>query len=97
MTELPDGEAGRGRPAQRRRGAAACRPSGSTSATARRAALASRPSSATDLEHGFAGLAKFFVPGKAALAELEAELFRRLGAGTCSTTSTSPPAASSTS
>ena len=38
-----------------------------------------RPSSATDLEHGFGGLAKFFVPGKADLAALEAELFRRLG------------------
>ena len=39
----------------------------------------SRPSSATDLEHGFAGLAKFFVPGKVALAELETKLFARLG------------------
>ena len=38
-----------------------------------------RPSSATDLEHSFSGLAKFFLPGKAALATLEAELFRRLG------------------
>ena len=44
-----------------------------------RSALVVRPSSATDLEHGFGGLAKFFPPGKAALAELEAELFRRLG------------------
>ena len=35
-----------------------------------------RPSSATDLEHGFAGLAKFFVPGKTALAELETEAVR---------------------
>jgi fructose-1,6-bisphosphatase/inositol monophosphatase family enzyme len=42
--------------------------------------LAVRPSSATNLEHGFGGLAKFFPPGKVALAELEAELFRRLGA-----------------
>jgi hypothetical protein len=41
--------------------------------------LTVRPSSATDLEHGFGGLAKFFLPGKTALAELEAELFRRLG------------------
>ena len=41
--------------------------------------LAVRPSSATDLEHGFSGLAKFFLPGKPALASLEAELFRRLG------------------
>jgi fructose-1,6-bisphosphatase/inositol monophosphatase family enzyme len=38
-----------------------------------------RPSAATDLEHGFGGLAKFFVPGKAQLAALEAELFRRIG------------------
>jgi fructose-1,6-bisphosphatase/inositol monophosphatase family enzyme len=45
-----------------------------------RAPLAVRPSAATDLEHGFAGLAKFFVPGKVALAELETELFARLGA-----------------
>jgi fructose-1,6-bisphosphatase/inositol monophosphatase family enzyme len=42
--------------------------------------LAVRPSSATDLEHGFGGLAKFFIPGKVELAQLEAELFRRLGA-----------------
>ncbi len=41
--------------------------------------LAVRPSSATDLEHSFSGLAKFFVPGKPALASLEAELFSRLG------------------
>lgn len=45
-----------------------------------RSSLPIVPSSATDLEHGFAGLAKFFVPGKVALAELEAELFRRIGA-----------------
>jgi fructose-1,6-bisphosphatase/inositol monophosphatase family enzyme len=38
-----------------------------------------RPSTATNLEHGFAGLAKFFVPGKIALAELETKLFERLG------------------
>jgi fructose-1,6-bisphosphatase/inositol monophosphatase family enzyme len=38
-----------------------------------------QPSSATDLEHGFATVSKFFLPGKSALAELEAELFRRLG------------------
>ena len=41
--------------------------------------LAPRPSSATDLEHSFSGLAKFFLPGKPALASLEVELFRRLG------------------
>ena len=45
----------------------------------RRSPLVVRPSAATDLEHGFAGLAKFFVPGKTALVELEAELFARLG------------------
>ena len=44
-----------------------------------RAPLTVRPSSATDLAHGFGGLAKFFHPGKVALAELEAELFERLG------------------
>jgi hypothetical protein len=45
-----------------------------------RETLAVRPSTATDLEHGWSGIAKFFVPGKVALAELEAELFQRLGA-----------------
>ena len=43
---------------------------------------AARPCSrrrATDLEHGFAAVAKFFVPGKVALAQLETELFARLG------------------
>jgi fructose-1,6-bisphosphatase/inositol monophosphatase family enzyme len=45
----------------------------------RRAPLAVQPSIATDLEHGFAGVAKFFVPGKVALAQLETELFARLG------------------
>jgi fructose-1,6-bisphosphatase/inositol monophosphatase family enzyme len=44
-----------------------------------RVSLPVRPSSATDLEHSFSGVAKFFVPGKAKLAELEAELFGRLG------------------
>jgi fructose-1,6-bisphosphatase/inositol monophosphatase family enzyme len=46
----------------------------------RRAAFTVRPSAATDLEHGWSGIAKFFVPGKVALAEVEADLFRRLGA-----------------
>ena len=41
--------------------------------------LAVRPSTATDLEHGFAGIAKFFPAGKVALADVEAELFGRLG------------------
>ena len=49
-------------------------------ATGERAPLAVRPSTATDLEHGFGGFAKFFPPGKAELARLETELFRRLDA-----------------
>lgn len=44
-----------------------------------RSSVPLRPSPAGDLEHGFAGFAKFFPPGKAELAALEAELFRRLG------------------
>ena len=44
--------------------------------------LTVRPSSATDLEHGFAGVTKFFVPGKVDLARVEAQLFARLGAQT---------------
>ena len=48
--------------------------------TGERFALAVRPSSATDLEHGFAGFAKFFPAGKAELATLESDLFARLGA-----------------
>jgi fructose-1,6-bisphosphatase/inositol monophosphatase family enzyme len=44
-----------------------------------RAPLAVRPSQATDLEHGFAGLAKFFPAGKPRLAALEGALFDRLG------------------
>ena len=47
--------------------------------TVTRAALTVRPSTAVDLEHGFSGLAKFFLPGKTALAALEAALFTRLG------------------
>jgi fructose-1,6-bisphosphatase/inositol monophosphatase family enzyme len=41
--------------------------------------LSPRPSTAQDLEHSFSGVAKFFLPGKAELVSLEAELFRRLG------------------
>lgn len=41
--------------------------------------IAVRPSTAVDLEHGFAQLAKFFPAGKPELAEIEVELFRRLG------------------
>ena len=48
-------------------------------ASGRRSPLDVRPSTATDLEHGFGGLAKFFIPGKPELVALEAELFRRLG------------------
>jgi fructose-1,6-bisphosphatase/inositol monophosphatase family enzyme len=48
--------------------------------TDERVALEVRPSTAVDLEHGFAGFAKFFPAGKPQLAALEAELFRRLGA-----------------
>jgi fructose-1,6-bisphosphatase/inositol monophosphatase family enzyme len=44
-----------------------------------RAPLTVKPSSAADLEHGFAVVSKFFVPGKVALAQLETELFTRLG------------------
>jgi len=44
-----------------------------------RSPLPVQPSAATDLEHGFAMVAKFFVPGKVALAQLETELFTRLG------------------
>lgn len=44
-----------------------------------RVRFAPQPSTAVDLEHGFATVSKFFLPGKAALAELEAALFRRLG------------------
>jgi fructose-1,6-bisphosphatase/inositol monophosphatase family enzyme len=44
-----------------------------------RSPLQVRPSSADDLEHGFAGVAKFFVPGKQELAAIEGEVFRRLG------------------
>jgi fructose-1,6-bisphosphatase/inositol monophosphatase family enzyme len=45
----------------------------------RRRSLDVRPSTATDLEHGFATVAKFFLPGKAELVAVEAELFGRLG------------------
>jgi fructose-1,6-bisphosphatase/inositol monophosphatase family enzyme len=42
--------------------------------------IGARPSTAVDLEHGFAQVAKFFPPGKAVLAEIEGDLFERLGA-----------------
>lgn len=44
-----------------------------------RTPLVVQPSTATDLEHGFSAIAKFFVPGKVPLAQLETELFARLG------------------
>jgi hypothetical protein len=44
-----------------------------------RTPLPVHPSIATDLEHGFAAVSKFFVPGKVALAELETALFTLLG------------------
>jgi len=44
-----------------------------------RVAFDVQPSTAIDLEHGFAAVSKFFVPGKIALAELETALFTRLG------------------
>jgi fructose-1,6-bisphosphatase/inositol monophosphatase family enzyme len=47
--------------------------------TGSRAPMTVQPSTATDLEHGFATVSKFFVPGKVALAELETALFMRLG------------------
>jgi fructose-1,6-bisphosphatase/inositol monophosphatase family enzyme len=46
---------------------------------AARARISPQPSTAVDLEQGFATVSKFFPPGKPALVELEAELFRRLG------------------
>lgn len=39
-----------------------------------------RPSTATDLEHGFAQVAKFLPPGKAALATIEGAVFDAIGA-----------------
>ncbi len=78
MTELPTAKQGQADQLSGRRGgglAAERIDLGSN----RRVPLVLRPSPATDLEHGFSGLAKFFLPGKAALATLEAELFRRLG------------------
>ena len=79
MTELPTVKQGAADQLSGMRGAAASWSNGSTYATGRRDPLAVRPSSATDLEHGFAGLAKFFVPGKTELVQLEAKLFARLG------------------
>ena len=79
MTEMPTAKQGAADQLSATRGgglrAERCELAGGMTAT-----LQVRPSAATDLEHGFSGLAKFFLPGKAALAALEAELFHRLGA-----------------
>jgi fructose-1,6-bisphosphatase/inositol monophosphatase family enzyme len=78
MTELPTTKQGRADQLSATRGSGVVAeridvPAG------RRTPLVVQPSTATDLEHGFAGLAKFFPAGKPALASLEAELFARLG------------------
>ena len=73
-------QARRGRSIERHAAAAACVAERIKLTGGKAAALQVRPSAATDLEHSFSGLAKFFLPGKAALAELEAELCNRLGA-----------------
>ena len=78
MTELPTVKQGEADQLSAIRGGGVVAERVDLRARARRA-LAVHPSSATDLEHGFGGIAKFFVPGKPALVELEAELFRRLG------------------
>jgi fructose-1,6-bisphosphatase/inositol monophosphatase family enzyme len=79
MTELPTAKQGAADQLSAVRGGG-LRAERSELAGGRPAALQVRPSAATDLEHSFSGLAKFFLPGKAALAALEAELFNRLGA-----------------
>ena len=47
--------------------------------TGRRQAFALRPSRAKNFEHGFASIARFFPEGKALLATVEEELWRKLG------------------
>lgn len=47
--------------------------------TGRRQALPLRPSKAKNFEHGFASIARFFPEGKALLATLEEELWKKLG------------------
>ena len=78
MTELPTAKQGAADQLSATRGGG-LRAERVDLATAARVALAVRPSAATDLGHSFSGLAKFFLPGKPALAALEAELFERLG------------------
>ncbi len=79
MTELPTAKQGRADQLSATRGGG-LRAERIDLREGERATLRVRPSAATDLEHSFSGLAKFFLPGKTALASLEAELFRRLGA-----------------
>jgi fructose-1,6-bisphosphatase/inositol monophosphatase family enzyme len=78
MTELPTVKQGAADQLSATRGAG-LRSERVDLARGERHALDVHPSVATDLEHSFSGLAKFFLPGKAALASLEAELFGRLG------------------
>ena len=79
MTELPTAKAGAADQLSGTRGGGV-RAQRMDLRDGRREDLAVRPSTATDLEHGFAAVAKFFVPGKPELAALEGELFRRLDA-----------------
>jgi fructose-1,6-bisphosphatase/inositol monophosphatase family enzyme len=79
MTELPTAKQGRADQLSAVRGGG-LRADRRELAGGEPAALEVRPSAAKDLEHGFSGLAKFLLPGKAVLAALEAELFDRLGA-----------------
>jgi len=79
MTELPTAKQGAADQLSAVRGADAVVAERVDLRDGARHTLPVRPSTATDLEHGFAGIAKFFVPGKPALAHLESELFRRLG------------------
>jgi fructose-1,6-bisphosphatase/inositol monophosphatase family enzyme len=78
MTELPTAKQGAADQLSATRGSG-LRAERVDLARCRRHALDVRPSVATDLGHSFSGLAKFFLPGKTALAALEAELFQRLG------------------
>jgi fructose-1,6-bisphosphatase/inositol monophosphatase family enzyme len=78
MTELPTAKQGAADQLSATRGGG-LRSERVDLARGERRALDVRPSVATDLEHSFSGLVKFFLPGKAALASLEAELFGRLG------------------
>jgi hypothetical protein len=79
MTELPAPKQGAADQLSGVRGGAAVIADRVDLGTGGRTNLTVRPSAAVDLEHGFAGFAKFFPAGKAELAQLEVELFRRLG------------------